>query len=380
MFRNIYGKRIIRTLRNKDVLIWTWIFPLMMATLFYFTFTSLDTAQQLRSISLAVVNNADYQQDAIFRAVLEAAAEDAETPLFTLTMTDREEEADTMLEDGTIDGYIRICDSIPLLTVSNDGMEQTIIKGFLDNYLQSRSALKKQIQQDPDAARQFAAAYQRTVYTKEISLTQNPPTEKVGYFYALLAMVCLYGGFQGLTTISQMQANLSPLGARCTMSPAGRFRTLFYDLLGGLTVQLCFVLVLVAYILFVLGVDFGNQLGLVLLTCLVGSLTGVSFGALVSVTAKLKETAKTAVLIGVTLLCCFLSGLMVGGINYVIAEKAPAVAWLNPAARITDAFYCLYYYDTYGRYIGNIAILLAMAAFMLVFTTLFVRRQRYESI
>ena len=36
MFWNIYSKRLISTLRDKRTLVWTWVFPLVMATLFYF--------------------------------------------------------------------------------------------------------------------------------------------------------------------------------------------------------------------------------------------------------------------------------------------------------------------------------------------------------
>ena len=155
---------------------------------------------------------------------------------------------------------------------------------------------------------------------------------------------------------------------------------ILYDLLGAITVHFCCLLFTVAYIIFVLGTDFGSKLWLVLLTCLAGSLLGVAFGAIVSVASKPKEQAKVAILISVTMVCCFLSGLMVSGINYTVAQKAPAVAWLNPAARITDAFYCLYYYDTYERYLLNIGIILAMAFVMFAVTSIFVRRQRYESI
>ncbi|MCL2085137.1 MAG: ABC transporter permease, partial [Oscillospiraceae bacterium] len=232
----------------------------------------------------------------------------------------------------------------------------------------------------PGAAGRLPELFEPVSYTHEISLSENPPTEKVSYFYALLAMCCLYGGIQGMITVTYMQANLSPLGARTTMAPAGRFRMVTYDLLGGLSLQFLSLTTVVAYIHFVLGVSFGSKLWFVLLTCLAGSLLGVAFGAMVSAASKLGEQAKIAILITVTMVCCFLSGLMVRGINYTVAQKIPAVSWLNPAARIADAFYCLYYYDTYERYFLNIGIIIAMAVVMLAVTAIFVRRQRYESI
>ncbi|MDF2567403.1 MAG: hypothetical protein K0R90_859 [Oscillospiraceae bacterium] len=379
MFWNIFSKRIIGTLRNKETAVWTWVFPIMMATLFFFTFTSLDTVDQLKDIPIGVIDNQSYRQDSPFQTALQSVSAKGDHQLFSLTTLSDEKEANSMLEKGEIDAYIQV-DGTPKLVVKGDGLNQTIAKGFLDNYLQSKSSIEKIISNNPQAVQQISSLLDRESYTKEVSLTQNPPTDKVNYFYALLAMVCMYGGFQGLQSVSFLQANLSPLGARRTMSPTKHFPTMLSDLLGGITVHLGCVLVVVVYIIFILGINFGSKLGLVLLTCLVGSLVGVAFGAMVSVTSKLKETAKTAILTAVTLVCCFLSGLMVTGISYVVAQKAPVLSWLNPAARITDAFYCLYYYDTYSRYFLNIGILLIMSLVMFMVTAFFVRRQSYESI
>lgn len=379
MFWNLYWKRIIGSFRNVDGLIWTWVFPALLSTLFYFTFSSLDATMQLKEIPLGVIDDAAYRQDDAFRSTLESVSVQNGGELFILTSFADMDSADAALEGGEIEGYITAGET-PRLTVKSDGLNQTIAKSFLDQYVQTKNSVQTLLTQNPSAAAELPKLLESVTYTEEISLSNNPPTDKVGYFYALLAMVCLYGGLQGMTTVSYMQANLSPLGARRTMSPAGRFRMVTYDLLGGITVHFVCLMVIVAYIMFVLKTDFGSQLGLVLLTCLAGSILGVAFGAVISVTAKLKETAKIAVLISVTLVCCFLSGLMVSGINYVVAEKAPAVSWLNPAARITDAFYCLYYYDTYERYFLNIGIILAMALVMFAITAIFIRRQRYESI
>ena len=380
MFWNIFSKRILFSLRSKDTLIWTWIFPIMLATLFFATLSTADNAGQLYKIPLGVVNNEAYRQDPSLQSVLESVSGEHEDSLFDLTILPNVKKADALLGKGKIDGYIVVVDGDPTLTVADNGLNQTIAKSVLERYMQTRNALGAVVVQNPQAASNLPALLQNVNYTKEISLSGNPPTDKVNYYYALLAMVCMYGAFQGLTTVSLLQANLSPLGTRTTMSPIGRFRMVLYDLLGGITVHFGCLLFTVLYIIFVLGTDFGSKLWLVLLTCLAGSLLGVAFGALVSVTSKLKEQAKTAILICVTMICCFLSGLMVGGINYTVMQKMPLVGWLNPAARITDAFYCLYYYDTYGRYLLNLGIILVMTFVMFAITSVFVRRQRYESI
>ena len=379
MFWNIFSKRILCSVRDRETIIWTWIFPLMLATLFSAAFTNLDIAGQFSTMPIAVIDNDAYRRDAYFQAAINSVSSEGGERLFDLRLLPDIGEADAFLDNGEIDGYI-IIDDAPMLIVSGSGLRQTIIKNFLDRYLQTSSAAQNLIMQRPDAAAELGALLSPIKHTEEISLSENPPTSRVGYFYALLAMVCMYGGFQGLTSVTYLQANLSPLGARRTMVPSGRLRMVFYDLMGGLTVQLLCLLSLVAYINLILGVSFGAKLWPVLLACIVGSFLGVTFGAMISVTSKMKEQAKIAVLITVTMVCSFLSGLMVSGINYTVAQKAPLVAWINPVARLTDAMYCLYYYDTYERYFLNIGIILAMSAVMLAVTAVFVRRQRYESI
>ena len=52
MFWNIYSKRLLSSIRNKDQLIWIWAFPLILATLFYFCLSSVAEADHLRRAHL----------------------------------------------------------------------------------------------------------------------------------------------------------------------------------------------------------------------------------------------------------------------------------------------------------------------------------------
>lgn len=379
MFGTLYSRSILCSLRDRQMFVWILAFPIMLSTLFYFTFSSLDDAENLTAIPTAVVRDSAYDREAALSAAVEAVSGEDEA-LLSVRFVDDEAEADALLKAGEVDGYIRVADGRPQLAVHEDGVHQTILKSFLDQFLQVQSSVETILRERPEAIGDIASLIRSEPVLEEVSLSERPPTDKVNYFYALLAMVCLYGGFQGLELVSRLQANLSAQGARRTLSPVRRWKLVTADLLAGVTVQCVAVVAVIFYIRLVLGIDFGPQLLPVLLTGVVGSLTGVAFGAMVAVTNRLAMMAKSAVLISVTMVCCFLSGLMVGGINYMVMEHAPVVAWLNPAARITDAFYCLYYYDTYERFFLNIGILLLMAAAMFGVATLSVRRQQYESI
>ncbi len=380
MFANLYTKRIRASLRNWETLLWTWIFPLMMATLFYFAFSKLDKTDLFTSIPAGIVADDEYQSDEIFHTVLEAVSGDSETALLNPSFYSSVEEAKKALEAQEIDGYIALENGLPRLFVARSGINQTILKSFLEQYSQARNAIVSLLEQAPQDPERLLALFDTASFTKEISLSKNKPSEIVGYFYALLAMVCMYGAFQGLESVSYLQANLSPLGARRTLAPAKRFTVVLADLLAALTIHLVFLMCVLYYVIFILGINFGPNLLPVIAVCIVGSLLGISFGALLTAASRLKEGIKISLIITISLVCCYGAGLMVTGINYTIAKYAPVLAWINPAARIADAFYCLYYYDGYSLFFLNLAVLAVMTIVMLAATIFFLRRQRYESI
>ena len=382
MFITSFVTRIKCAFRDKGMIFWTLLFPMMLATLFYFCFSNLDSADAFSPVKTAVVADQAYRQAAGCQAALEEVSKEGEDRLLQLTQVETREEADRLLEDGRVEGYLTIEDGAPKLTVRDDGLNQTILKSFLGQYLQISATAAHILEKNPQAAQQglLSDFMEQQEFTREISLSNAKPSHQLPYFYALIAMVCLYGSFQGLTSSFYLQANLSALGARRSMAPRKKLAMITADMLGSLAVHLLTMLVLLCYLLLVLRLDFGNQIGYLLLTVLVGSIVGVSLGALVGAALRIKMEAKTAILITLSLACCFLAGLMVEGISYAIQQNAPAVAWLNPAARISDAFYCLYYYDNHTRYFMDLGVLCAMAAIFGLGAMACLRRRKYESI
>lgn len=381
MFRNLYGKQLLRTFRDRTYFIWLLLFPVLLSTLFYFTFSSLDEANALKTFDVALVVDDSYEAGGAFDQALASVSEtEATDALFALEKCDSQAAADALLKAGEVYGYYYMEASRPKLVVASSGMYETIMKSFLDQYVQTENTIETVLRENPGAMAQLDLLTDVRSYTAQISPSKNAPTDKINYFYALLAMVCMFGSILGMSVVCDLQANLSAQGARRAVSPVRRGKMAAADLLAGITVQVLVICIVILYIRYFLGIDFGTQMLPVIFTGIVGSIVGVAFGALVAVTNKLAATVKSAILISITMVCSFLAGLMVNGINYTVMEKAPVLAWLNPAARITDAFYCLYYYDTYGRYFLNIGILLGMAAVMFAVTALFIRRQQHESI
>ena len=377
---HMFGYRLKCLARDRELVFWTLIFPLILATMFHFAFDQLMGRQEAFSpIGVAVVASDAYQQNITFRQALGAISEPGESQLIELTVTD-EREAFRLLEDGAVAGVITVGDSVGL-TVSQSGIEQSILKAVLDEYAHRYATVTGILRANPAVAGGLIRELRQTrSYTQQISFSSAEPDTTLNFFYALIAMTCLYGGFWGLRNTTDMQADLSPQGARRSAAPTHKLGVVLYDLAAALTISLAEVMVLLAYLMLVLRVSFGNESWYVLLTSLVGCIAGVSLGAFIGTYVRKSEGAKTGILIGTSMTMSFLAGLMIDTMKDMIARKAPVLSYINPAALITDAFYSLYIFESHRRFFLNIGLLLLISSSMCILSFLRLRRDRYASL
>lgn len=378
MFKHIFINRLKVLLRDKTMMFWTLLFPIILATFFYLGLNNLVTYDDFKVIPVAVVDNEGYKNNEYFKTALEEASK-GEDPLLKMTLKS-EDSAIDLLKNNEIDGYILVGSSITLI-VNDSGMNQNIIKSFIDSYKQVESTAGNIISENPQAAETlFASIGDRENYVKETPLTKSAPDNLLSYFYVLIAMACFYGANFGNNEITNIQANLSSLAARINVAPVHKFKTLMASLSASLAIHFTELLILLAYIIFILKIDFGTRTGLVLLTTFIGSIAGISFGAFVSALIKKDENVKTGILIGTIMFCSFLAGMMYQNMIYIIAKNVPILSYLNPVNLLTDAFYSLYYYDTLTRYSLNMVVLVIFILFFWFATYMLIRRRKYASI
>ncbi len=103
-------------------------------------------------------------------------------------------------------------------------------------------------------------------------------------------------------------------------------------------------------------------------------------GTLIGSSIKKSEDFKTGMVTSFTMIFSFLAGMMVLDMKYIVAEKVPILAKINPVSMITDGLYSLYYYDNLNRYIYNVISLLIFSSVMVVVSYMFIRRKKYDSI
>ena len=219
---------------------------------------------------------------------------------------------------------------------------------------------------------------------KEEAKIENISNKNLSYtmieYYTLIAMTCLYGGILGMVAINQNLANMSNNGKRISVAPTSKGKVVFSSIIASYITQIIGLSLLFLYTIFVLKVDYGTNLPLVILLGMVGSFAGLSMGLAIGTVLKTNEGIKTGILISITMLGCFLSGMMGITMKYIIDKNVPIVNKLNPASMITDGLYSLYYYDTLDRYFFNITSLLIFAFIMIYISIFSLRRQKYDSI
>lgn len=384
MFSHIYLNRIKASVRDRQMLFWTFLFPLILATLFKMSFSNLNANEVFQAIPIAVVNNEAYQADTTLQQVLQAVSSPNEQnpneqPLFRLEELSDEKAAAALDEDRVV-GYL-VPGSTFGVVVSRSGVRQTILKSFCDDYLQKRAAIEQIILSNPDM---LPALLEQT--SQPFEVIEDKPVSSaeadtvLSYFYALIAMTCLYGGFWGLKEVIAIQANLSPQAARLNVAPVHKMKIFASSLLAALSIHYLSILILLAYLQFILSVNIGNHIAVILLATLSGSLLGVSLGGFIAAVTRLSEAIKNAMLIGVSMVSSFLSGLMIVDMKYITIRAFPALRYINPANLISDAFYTLYYYDTLDKVFLSIGLQLLMALLFFVTIAMIVRRQRYASL
>jgi ABC-2 type transport system permease protein len=294
------------------------------------------------------------------------------------------EQAEQLLTDGDADGIFRADGGGQIsLTVLRRGLNQSVLKTISDRYRQISSTMNNIAQTRPDLIEQTIETLSGGIeieINREIYLGRGETDMMLNFFYALLAMTCLYGSFFGHAKIAGIQANLSPLAARRSVSPSKKISMILSDFTASVTVLFVESLIVIAYLVFVLGINFGEQWLLVIFTTFIGSIMGVSLGIFIASFVKGSESTVAGVLSGLVLVLCFFSGLMYGNMKNVIEQRIPVINRINPAAVLSDAYYALVVYDTHSRYIICIITMLIISTIFCIAAAFVLGRKKYASI
>lgn len=388
-FHNLkYSLKVL--FKSKSLIFWTFAFPIILGFLFNLAFSNIEESEKLDIINLGIVDTENFDENFI-TALKYLGNKDNEDRLFEIKYLDKEE-ANEYLDNSKIDGYIFYENKIKI-TIKENGINETIIKNVVDEIIQqtkfTEDVVSKEIQNEMisgnmniDYENIYKNAYELAGYSYEN--TKDISKENLSYtmieYYTLIAMTALYGGIIAMTSLNNNLANMSSKGKRVSIAPVKKLTTILSSLAASYIVQTIGMILLFIFTIVVIKVDYGNNLGKVILLALVGMLAGLSLGTFIGAILKTNEASKVGIIIAITMLGSFLSGMMGITMKYIIDSNVSILNKLNPASMITDGFYSLYYYETFNRYYFNIISLLIFSTILILISCISLRRQKYDSI
>lgn len=423
MFYHNLKYTLLTLFRNKGLIFWTFAFPIILGTFFYLAFSDIEKNETLDIMDIAIVENQALEANAFFQQAFSYLGdEDNQDRLFHIQYKE-EEEAKELLEQDKIIGYIILTENKPKIVVATSGIYETILKYVTEEIsetsIMAENLIKLELSNNQHLFQQGSiddienkeniddiasigdieilgtyenlASFYQEIITNVLEMMQesNPNIKDISSkhlsytmieFYTLIAMTCLYSGMLGMVAINQNLANMSHIGKRIAISPVPKRKLVLSSAIASYITSLVGILLLFIYTIFVLQVDYGSRFPQIILLTLVGCLAGLSLGIMVACLFKKSDNIKTGMIISITMLGCFLSGMMGITMKYVIDKNIPVINLINPASMITDGFYALYYYSSLDRYYFNVISLLIFTCIMFGISIFSLRRQTYDSI
>lgn len=361
--------------REWTSMFWALAFPIILGMLFYVSFGSGDMGEDMEVLRVAIVEGADSDEASLlFFEEIDSDFDMIETEVM------EEKEALEALRADEIEG-IFYAGQKPELTVAKSGLEQSILKNILDTYLKNTGMIETIQRTHPEGLESgLEALADWQGMTEEISVGGRTLDSNITYFFALIAFAALSGIYLGIKDCCDSQANLSALGARRCITPTHKMKLILVSFLVLFFIQFVNIMILTVFVRFVLGIDLGGSPGGIALVNLLGSMIGVSLGILIGSVNRMQIGMKMGIGVLFTLFPAFLAGLMFGDMKNIIEQHCPIVNRINPAAVLSDSYYCMAVFNDGERMTRNLLILGVMSVLCILAAFVVTRRERYDSI
>lgn len=381
MFFHHFKYNLLITLRDKGQIFWSFIFVAALGTLFYLTFGNAYESMEISHNIPVAVYIEDEEIAGIFSGMIaDISSDGGKDKLLDIQYVDSMKQAEKLLEDNKVLGiYYSGQGELKLLVKEND-IQEGILASVVTNYHKIMTVMKSVDEKDADKMMSsMTKLFADENRNEEKVITDGNMDMFTQYFYNLVAMGCLFASFAGVTLTTRSQANLSTIGARKCVAQTGTFVSTAAAILANIV--LLFICEMLAMLYLVLiGVDFGNKIWQMVLLVFIGTMTGITLGFFVGSIARLSENAKEGITVGVSLGLCFMSGLMIGDMKFIMQQHCPWFNKINPAALICDSFYALNVYQTNNQFWLNILSLAVLSFIFVIGGVLLGRRRRYASL
>ncbi|MCL2421533.1 MAG: ABC transporter permease [Defluviitaleaceae bacterium] len=363
---------LLQYFRDREVLFYTLAIPIVMGLIFFQVF-AFD--QEVGEISVAIVQQGPTTE--LTQAFLELADALEQQERLAITFI-HYEGAVGMMQAGQVSGVIILGDTIELMLL-NAGAEQSILEGIVSEFTIRSAAIQNIAALRPEYLAQALAAIEAYI-SVNTSVRDIPISPIANFFYLMLAIGCFTSSIRGLKMGFGLQADMSSTAARLSVSPAKKLVLFIENLVTAVAAQTLSSAVTLLFYVFVLGINFGTQWGLILLACVVGTFASVAFGMFFSVAVPGKMETKGGYLSIITYAFMFAGGVFAIDFRIIVREAFPFFDRINMVAIISDTFLSLVLHEDLSRYMQQLTILMGIAIVFSVAGAIILRRQSYANL
>ena len=119
-------------LRNKALIFWTFVFPLILVSFFKMAFSNIEKEERYNPSNIAIINDESFNEFIIYKETFKSLSDEKnDNRLFNVLYVD-EEKAKKLLNDDEIIGYFSIKDDEPKVTVKQNGIYQTVLTSVVE--------------------------------------------------------------------------------------------------------------------------------------------------------------------------------------------------------------------------------------------------------
>lgn len=365
MFFHEFKKSFKIFIRQKSLLFWTLVFPIILGVFFKLAFANIGSANNFEAIEVGVARELAGEMG--FSQFIKEV-EDQE--ILKVHKTDD----DSLLDDKEITAFIPKEDK---MLVRDSGIFESIVESLLQAYNMNKAIVVSAIDRNPQA--DIGKLLETKDHIEEKSVAEGLDLVNT-YFYTLIGMQIMYAYMRGLSIAYLLEANLSTKAKRNAISPTDKKISLLASITVGWLLSVAIVIFSMLVFNKILGVEFSSHLPQLMALVAIGCLTGVIFGMLIGVSNKGDRRFKEGLGIGLSLVMSFLAGMMSTDVKILVTEKAPFINKINPVALITDGIYSLYFYETFDRFYSNLMWLSILTLVLIILTYIFTRGKQYDSL
>lgn len=367
MFRHFFKYRIIELFRQKDVLFWNMIFPILLATFMYVAMSGLNDDNLMKTMRV-------YTDQEMVRTVLEQVDYE-DKPLYELIDVPDVEQA---LKDGKIDAAVT--GEEYTIDALEDTMELHVLQGVIVKMIQITKSLELAFTHDQTAIPE--EVIQEIINPKPIiqeEIGENKQ-ENMSYYYSILAMAALSSITLGVVNVNDTEPKFSQTAKRLAVSPARRMYAISAYAFASFLFSCLSTGATLAYMHYVLKISFGNHWLAIFALLAVGIALSVIIGMCIGLIPKLDLGSKIGLGIAVYMLFSALGGMMSPGLKHMVRVKVPPLYTFNPSALMIDGIGSLYYFENFNIYYKHLGIMAAMSIVLLIILAIAMRGTRYEHI